>query len=90
MNLRKYFVLCTFNIVETAIDYGDFGSWTKCIFYYAVAREWNVVVLICWPREWHYLEVWPIWSRWLTVGVGFKTLIMDAWKPVFCAVGTRF
>jgi hypothetical protein len=48
------------------------------------------------PREWHYLEVWPYWSRcglaglgvvlfewvWLCwsrfviVGVGFKTLVL--------------
>jgi hypothetical protein len=27
-----------------------------------------------WPREWYYLEVWPCWSRCVTVGVGFKTL----------------
>ena len=52
-----------FNIAETAIDYGDFGSWTKCILNYAMfrygphrriglnkpieAREWNVMVYIC-------------------------------------------
>jgi hypothetical protein len=29
-----------FYIVETAIEYGDFGSWTKCnFFYYAMARS---------------------------------------------------
>jgi hypothetical protein len=28
--------LWTFNIVETAIDYEDFESWTKCILHYAV------------------------------------------------------
>jgi len=32
MNLRRDFNLWTFNIVETAIDYEDFGSWSKCIF----------------------------------------------------------
>ena len=26
---------------------------------------------------------WPYWSRHVTVGVGFKTLILAAWKPVF-------
>ena len=57
MNLRSDFELWTFNIVETPIDYEDFGSWTKCIFHYAMfscglhrliylnkpmaAREWN-------------------------------------------------
>ena len=62
MNLRRDVELWTFNIVETAIDYGDFGSWTKCTFYYAIARddshrlmclnksmgarEWNVMVCI--------------------------------------------
>jgi hypothetical protein len=62
MDLRRDFELWTFNIVETAIDYGDFGSWTKCTFYYAMARygphrlclnklmgarEWNVMAYIC-------------------------------------------
>ena len=28
----------TFNIVETAIDYGDSGSWTKCILHYAIFK----------------------------------------------------
>ena len=28
-------------------------------------------------------EVWLCWSRCVTVGVGFKTLILAAWKPVF-------
>jgi hypothetical protein len=35
MNLRRDFVL---NIVETAIDYGNFGSWTKCILHYVIFR----------------------------------------------------
>jgi hypothetical protein len=62
MNLRKDLELWTFNIVETAIDYEDFESWTKCILHYAMfkhdphrlmflnksirAREWNVMVCI--------------------------------------------
>jgi hypothetical protein len=36
MDLRKDFRL--FNILETAIYYEDFGSRTKCTFYYAMAR----------------------------------------------------
>jgi hypothetical protein len=28
--------------------------------------------------------MWPCWSRCVTVGVGFKTLILAAWKSVFC------
>jgi hypothetical protein len=38
MDLRRDFELWTCNIVETAIDYGGFGSWTKCILHYAVFR----------------------------------------------------
>ena len=38
MNLRRDFELWTFNIIETAIDYGDFGSWTKCILHSAMFR----------------------------------------------------
>jgi hypothetical protein len=38
IEIRRDFEFWTFNIVETAIDYGDFGSWTKCTFYYAMAR----------------------------------------------------
>ena len=32
MNVRRDSELKTFNIAETAIDYGDFGSWTKYTF----------------------------------------------------------
>ena len=62
MNLRRDLELWTFNIVETAIDYEDFESWTKCILHYAMfkygphrlmclnksmgTREWNVMVCI--------------------------------------------
>ena len=60
-NLREDFELWTFNIVETAIDSGEFWSWTKCIFHYVMfhypcrllflnkpigSREWDVVVWI--------------------------------------------
>jgi hypothetical protein len=34
-------------------------------------------------REWNYLELWPCWSRCITVGVGFETLILATWKLVF-------
>jgi hypothetical protein len=27
--------------------------------------------------------MWPCWSSCVTVGIGFKTLILAAWKPVF-------
>ena len=63
INLRRDFELWILNIVETAIGYGEFRSWTKCIFYYVTfrygpyklicldkpmgAREWNVMVCIC-------------------------------------------
>ena len=61
MNLRRDFELWIFNIVETVMDYGVFGSWTKCILHYAMFRcgphrlmfeqacggqEWSVVVYI--------------------------------------------
>ena len=62
MNLRRDLELWIFNIVETAIEYEDFKSWTKCILHYAMfkygphrlrclnksigAREWNVMVCI--------------------------------------------
>ena len=32
ISIRRDFELWIFNIVETAIDHGDFGSWTKLIF----------------------------------------------------------
>ena len=35
------------------------------------------------PREWHYYEVWPFWSRWVTVGVDYKTLVLATWKWIF-------
>jgi hypothetical protein len=46
MNLRRDFELWTFNIFETAIDYGDFRSCTKCIFLLCY-----VYVLILSPAE---------------------------------------
>ena len=38
MNLRRVLELWTLNIVETAIDYEDFESWTKCILHYAMFK----------------------------------------------------
>ena len=38
MNLRRDLELWIFNIVETAIDYEDFKSWTKCILHYAMFK----------------------------------------------------
>jgi hypothetical protein len=38
MNLRRDLELWIFNVVETAIDYEDFKSWTKCILHYAMFK----------------------------------------------------
>jgi hypothetical protein len=38
MNLRRDFELWPFNIIETAIDYGEFGSWTKCTLHCSMFR----------------------------------------------------
>ena len=62
INLRRGLELWTSNTDETAIDYEDIESWTKCILHYAMfkygphrlmclnksmgAREWNVMVCI--------------------------------------------
>jgi hypothetical protein len=62
MNLRRDLEFRIFNIVETAVDYEDFKSWTKCILHYVMfkygpqrlmclnkslgTREWNVMVCI--------------------------------------------
>jgi hypothetical protein len=51
------------------------------LFFIACGVWW----FVCAPsREWDYLEVWPCWSRCVTVGVDFKTIILAAWKSVFC------
>ena len=63
MDLRRDFELRTFNIVDTAIKYGVFGSYTEytlflcysCIWTHRVtclskpmgAREWNVRICLC-------------------------------------------
>jgi hypothetical protein len=70
MNLRRDLELWTSDIVETAMDYGDLGSWAKCIFKnYDMARYghhkliylnkpmggWGVECDdLYMPREWHY------------------------------------
>jgi hypothetical protein len=62
MNRRRDLELWTVNTVESAIDYVDFGSWTKCILHYGMgryglhrftclnklmgAREWNVMYML--------------------------------------------
>jgi hypothetical protein len=38
MNLRRDLELWTFNIVEAAIEYEDFESWTICILHYAMFK----------------------------------------------------
>ena len=35
------------------------------------------------PTEWHFEWVWPCRSRFVTVDVGFNTLVLAAWKSVF-------
>jgi len=45
--------------------------------------EVTIIVWICLAREWHYLEVWPCWSRCVIVGVRLKTLTLAALKKVF-------
>jgi hypothetical protein len=60
MNLRRDFELWTFNIVETAVEYGDFGSWTKCILHYAMFKYAPPHRLICFnkpmgARKWNVM-----------------------------------
>jgi hypothetical protein len=38
INLRRDLEFWTFNIVETAVDYEDFESWTKCMLHYSVFK----------------------------------------------------
>jgi hypothetical protein len=51
----------------------------------------NVVVCICLTQGVALLKcmallewMWPCWNRFIIVGVCFKTLILAAWKSVFC------
>ena len=60
MNLRRDLELWTFNIVETAIDYEDFKSWTKCILHYAMCNMVSSHRLMCLnnsmgTREWNVM-----------------------------------
>ena len=60
MNLRRDFELWTFNIVETAIDYEDFESWTKCILHYVMFKYAPLPRLMCLDkstgaREWNVM-----------------------------------
>ena len=60
MNLRRDSELWTFNIVESAINYGDYVSWTKCTFFYYVMGRYGPHRLICLnkpkgAREWNVM-----------------------------------
>ena len=37
----------TFNVADTAIEYGGFGSWTKCTFFYYVMAWYGPYRLTC-------------------------------------------
>jgi hypothetical protein len=59
-----------------------------CLF---IPVRTSVMACICLLQGMTILEglallewVWPSWSRCVTVDVGFKTLILVAWKSVFC------
>jgi hypothetical protein len=69
-----YFALC----------YGRYGS-HRVIYVYRPMGTMARMPLFeyAWHREWYYLEVWPCWGMYVTVGMGFKTLVLAAWKPVF-------
>ena len=59
-NLRRDLELWIFNIVETAIDYKDFKSWTKCILHYAMFKYAPPHGLMCLnksmgAREWNVM-----------------------------------
>ena len=57
----------------------DSTAWNKHLRW-----KWEVFWFVyAQPRDWHYFVVWPCWSRCVIVGVGFKTLILVAWKSVF-------
>jgi hypothetical protein len=47
MTLRRNLKLWIFNIVETAIDYVDFKSWTKYILHYAMFKYAPPYRLMC-------------------------------------------
>ena len=43
-----------------------------------------VMVCICLAQGAALLGGVVLWNRCVTVGVGFNTLVLAAWKPVFC------
>ena len=60
MNLRRDLELWIFNVVETAIDYEDFKSWTKCILHYAMFKYAHPHRFMCLnksmgAREWNVM-----------------------------------
>jgi hypothetical protein len=60
MNLRRDLELWIFNIVETAIDYEDFESWTKGILHYSMFKYAPPPRLMCLNksigvREWNVM-----------------------------------
>jgi hypothetical protein len=92
MNLRREFELWTFNIVGTAIDCGNLEVGLNVCFYLlwrdmaptdSCVRTslWGLGNGVKWfvntqPREWHYLDLWPYWNKWITVGAGFNPLVL--------------
>jgi hypothetical protein len=48
------------------------------------AREWNVMVCICSVQGVALFGDVTLLSKSVTVGMGFNTLVLAAWKPVFC------
>ena len=58
------------------------GSLIQIELYNILSSCVCVMLCICLAQGWHYYKVWPYWSRCVTVGVGFKTLILVAWKQV--------
>jgi len=84
----------TFNIVDSAIDYGDFESWTKCTFYYPMfrfglhrlmclkkpieGREWNVTVCICLAQGVALLERVVLLEELCHSGVDLETFLLAA------------
>jgi len=54
------------------------GIWTR-----QLVGVLCVMACVCLAQGVAYLEMWPCWSRCVTVGVGFNTLVLAAWKSVF-------
>jgi hypothetical protein len=83
MNLKKDFEFWTFNIVEMVIDYGDFETWIKYNFYYAMAWYGPCRLIYLnnlWGPEWgcSCLNTFGPWSNNLTYGVvGGKVALLE-------------